>query len=148
MPICRVALVFDNKTRPETTGGYCLRALQRLVQVEHFHPSHLDQVPRRGFDLYLNIDDGMRYQLPARLHPTAWWAIDTHMDFQWCLTKSHDFDFVFAAQRDGAIQLRDEGITTVWLPLGCDPNIHRRHEIAKTFDVCSSVTFFPAGARS
>ena len=33
-----------------------------------------------GFDLYLNIDDGLRYQVPAELRPSACWAIDTHLD--------------------------------------------------------------------
>src|SRR5271156_4896806 len=91
MAIRRVALIFDSVQRPETTGVYCLRALSRLVEVEHFQPGELDLVPRDGFDLYLNIDDGMRYRLPADLHPSAWWAIDTHMDFAWCLQKARGF---------------------------------------------------------
>ena len=44
----------------------------------------MKQIPSSGFDLYLNIDDGLRYQLPPDLHPSAWWAIDTHLDFAWC----------------------------------------------------------------
>jgi hypothetical protein len=102
MDIKRVALIFDNVQRPETTGTYCLRALKRLVEVEHFQPGELDRMPRTGFDLYLNIDDGLRYHLPRDLHPTAWWAIDTHMDLAWCIQKARGFDVVFAAQRDGA----------------------------------------------
>ena len=137
------AVIFDNTARPETTGGYCLRALQGLVQVQHFLPTHLDQIPRSGFDLYLNIDDGLHYQLPADLHPSAWWAIDTHLDFAWCLTKAHDFDVLFAAQRDGAIQLRDEGIRTTWLPLACDPDLHARHAVDKVFDICFVGHIFP-----
>ena len=38
MAIRRVALIFDNTQRPETTGTYCLRALKGLVEVEHFQP--------------------------------------------------------------------------------------------------------------
>ncbi len=132
----RVALIFDDSARPETTGVYCRRALEGLVTVEHFRPADLEHIPRDGFDLYLSIDDGLRYHLPAELHPSAWWAIDTHMDFDWCLIRSHGFDFVFAAQRDGAVQLRDGGISTTWLPLACDPEIHRKHEAEKTYDVC------------
>jgi len=138
-----VALIFDDTARPETTGVYCRRALEGLVAVEHFRPADLERVPRTGFDLYLNIDDGLRYPLPADLHPAAWWAIDTHMDFDWCLTKSHGFDFVFAAQRDGAVQLRDGGITTTWLPLACDPEVHRKHDVEKTFDICFVGNVFP-----
>ena len=90
-----------------------------------------------GFDLYLNIDDGMRYLWPAELRPCAWWAIDTHMDFAWCLEKARGFDLVFAAQRDGAALLRREGIETArWLPLACDPDIHGSQDVAKEFDIC------------
>jgi 2-polyprenyl-3-methyl-5-hydroxy-6-metoxy-1,4-benzoquinol methylase len=143
MSVQRVALIYDDQARPETTGGYCLRALKGLVDVEHFLPGELERVPRYGVDLYLNIDDGLRYTLPRELHPSAWWAIDTHLDFQGCLAKAHDFDFVFAAQRDGAAQLRDEGISTTWLPLACDPDIHRKHEGEKQFDVCFVGNIFP-----
>ncbi|MGH7139364.1 MAG: hypothetical protein ACREHD_26770 [Pirellulales bacterium] len=72
--IRKVALVFDDRTRPETTGFYCRRALEKLAEVTFFHPSQLADVPRGAFDLYLNIDDGMRYLWPADLRPSAWWA--------------------------------------------------------------------------
>jgi GT2 family glycosyltransferase/tetratricopeptide (TPR) repeat protein/2-polyprenyl-3-methyl-5-hydroxy-6-metoxy-1,4-benzoquinol methylase len=144
MAIRRVAIIFDSVQRPETTGGYCLRALQRLVEVVHFQPSDLDHIPRTGFDLYLNIDDGLRYHLPSQLHPSAWWAIDTHMDLTWCLEKAWAFDHVFAAQRDGAEQLRRGGIrSAAWLPLACDPDIHAKHDVAKQYDVAFVGNVFP-----
>ena len=59
MNIHRVALIFDSVLRPETSGVYCHRALERFVNVEHFQPHDLDRVPREGIDLYLNIDDGL-----------------------------------------------------------------------------------------
>jgi GT2 family glycosyltransferase/2-polyprenyl-3-methyl-5-hydroxy-6-metoxy-1,4-benzoquinol methylase len=143
-PVRRVALIFDSKARPETTGVYCRRALGSLVEVEHFLPTELGRVPRQGFDLYLNIDDGLRYAWPVDLHPCAWWAIDTHLDFAWCLEKARSFDFVFAAQRDGAEQLRQQGIASaVWLPLACDPELHGKHDVAKQFDVCFVGNVFP-----
>ncbi len=148
MKIHRVALIFDNRARPETTGVYCRRALGRWLEVEHFLPTELDRVPRRGFDLYLNVDDGLEYRLPAALRPCAWWAIDTHLNFEWCSTKAADFDSVFAAQRDGAERLRASGIASArWLPLACDPEIHRRHPLPKERDVAFVGNLFP-GARS
>ena len=74
MAFQRVAVIFDNKVRPDTTGVYCRRALGQLVEVEHFLPQELARIPRQGFDLYLNIDDGLEYRLPADLRPCAWWA--------------------------------------------------------------------------
>jgi 2-polyprenyl-3-methyl-5-hydroxy-6-metoxy-1,4-benzoquinol methylase len=131
-----VAIVFDDTARPETTGVYCRRALQGLGAVEHYRPAELERVPRTGFDLYLHVDDGLPYRLPEDLHPAAFWAIDTHLDFERCLGNAHDFDLVFAAQRDGAEALRDAGIRTTWLPLACDPEVHRKHDVVKRFDFC------------
>ncbi len=133
--IHRVALIFDNTLRPETTGIYCLRALQELVQVEHFLPQDMGRIPRTGFDLYLNIDDGLRYHLPADLRPAAWWVIDTHIDPEWAEEKGKRFDWMFAAQRDGAERLCQAGVPAQWLPLACDPTVHRPHSIPKRWDV-------------
>lgn len=133
----RIALIFDHKVRPDTTGVYCRRALGELAEVEHFLPGELGRVPRQGFDLYLNIDDGLEYYLPRDLRPCAWWAIDTHLNYDWCLQRARGFDFVFTAQRDGTAGFRQDGIASAsWLPLACDPEMHRKHDVAKEHDVC------------
>lgn len=135
--IRRIALVYDDERRPETTGVYCRRALESLVEVEFFRPAAISSIPRNRFDLVLNIDDGLRYRLPDDLRPSAWWCIDTHMDMAWSLEKSRDFDLVFAAQRDGAEQLRQQGAAAArWLQLACDPVIHGRCEAVKQWDFC------------
>ncbi|HEX5443905.1 MAG TPA: methyltransferase domain-containing protein [Pirellulales bacterium] len=132
MDTARIALVFDDRTRPETTGFYCRRALESLAQVEFFHPECLAQAP----DGRLSIDDGFDYAWPAELRPAAYWAIDTHLNFERSLRRAANVDFVFAAQRDGAEQLRAAGIASArWLPLACDPQMHRPHDVPKRFDV-------------
>jgi GT2 family glycosyltransferase/tetratricopeptide (TPR) repeat protein/2-polyprenyl-3-methyl-5-hydroxy-6-metoxy-1,4-benzoquinol methylase len=142
--IQRVALIFNNAPRPETTGFYCRRALGRLVEVEHFLPEECGRIPRNGFDLYLQIDDGLPFCLPEDLRPSAFWAIDTHVDFGRGLRQSERVDCVFAAQRDGAEELRRHGIATAaWLPLACDPEIHCPHDVANEFDVCFVGNVFP-----
>ena len=143
MAIRRVALIFDREARPETTGVYCLRALEGLVDVEHVDPGDLGRLPRRGFDLYLNVDDGLDYRVPPDLHPRAWWAIDTHLDYARCRERAGDADFAFAAQRDGAEALRRDGIAATWLPLACDPEVHRPHEVPKRYDVAFVGNVFP-----
>jgi len=144
MSITRVALIFDNTARPETTGIYCRRALGNLVEVEHFLPTELAKIPPGEFDLYLNIDDGLRYELPAELKPSACWVIDTHLDFDWSLRKARAFDFVFAAQKDGTERLREAGVTSAeWLPLACDPEFHRPHDVPQEYDVCFVGNVFP-----
>ncbi len=144
MAIRRVALIYDDRARPETTGIYCRRAMESLVETVHFQPDELAAIPSSGFDLYLNIDDGLRYHLPDGLRPCAWWAIDTHLNGDWCVEKGRHFDRVFAAQRDGAEMLRRAGIgSAAWLPLACDPEVHRKHDVEKRFDVAFVGNVFP-----
>lgn len=144
MNINRVAVIFDDKARPETTGTYCRYALGGRVNVEHILPDNLPRVPRDGFDLYLHVDDSLDYRLSLDLRPCAWWAIDTHLNFPWCLERARDFDLVFAAQRDGAARLREAGVTSAtWLPLACDPEIHSRHDVPKRYDFSFVGNVFP-----
>jgi len=113
MAFTRIAICYDDSLRPDTTGGYCLRALRRLASAEHYPPERLARLPA-DHDLYLCVDDGLDYAFPrhpsrslgAGPHPSAFWAIDTHLNFPRALRRARDFDFVFAAQRQGAEQLR------------------------------------------
>ena len=51
---------------------------------------------------------------------------------------------MFAAQRDGAERLRAAGIESAdWLPLACDPGIHRRHEVPGQYSVAFIGHIFP-----
>ena len=78
------------------------------------------------------------------MRPSAFWAIDTHLDPAWHAQKARAFDLVFTAQRDGAEGLRRAGITSAtWLPLACDPEIHGRQEVAKQYDVAFVGNVFP-----
>ena len=144
MEIRRVAVIYDDRARPETTGVYCRRALESLVEAVHFRPDELEAIPREGFDLYLNIDDGLRYHLPAELRPCAWWAIDTHLDFDWCLREGAAVRprLRRPARRGRAAPPRGDRSAT-WLPLACDPEIHRKHDVAKQYDVAFVGNVFP-----
>jgi O-antigen biosynthesis protein len=135
--VSKVAIIYDDCVRPDTTGIYCRRALGEMVEVEHFLPSELSRIPREGFDLYINIDDGLRYRLPRNLRPSIWWAIDTHLDNDgWYASKGEDFDLVFCAQQQGVESLQRSGIPAIWLPLACDPTIHRPFDVHKEWDFC------------
>ena len=148
MPAIRVAVIFDDRLRPETTGGYCERALRQFVNVQHFLPNEQVSLLRSRFDLYLRIDDGLEFSLPVNCRPVAWWAIDTHLDFDRCLSVARAVDLTFAAQRDGADALRRAGIAgAIWLPLACDPTVHRPHDLPKQHDVSFVGNVFP-GPRS
>src|SRR4051794_1117817 len=136
MPIRRVAAIFDDRTRPDTTGVHVRRALAELVEVVHFRPEQVDSIPAAGFDLYLSIDDDTEHLLTPSLRPRAFWTIDTHLDLPARIRRSEPCDLVFAAQRDGSERLRAAGIeSATWLPLACDPAIHRKHDVPKEYDV-------------
>jgi hypothetical protein len=134
--MARVAVIYDHLARPETTGVYCLRALAKLAQVEQFHPSRMADICRSGYDLYLFVCDGFAYPLSDDLRPQAYWAIDTHIDFDRERGRAAGADFVFAAQKNGAEQLSHAlGRPVEWLPLACDPVIHARHDTPAAFDI-------------
>lgn len=133
----RVALIYDDVVRRDTTGIYCLRAMRGLAQASHYLPCETCCIPPDYFDLFVFIDDGLDYQIPSHLRPSALWAIDTHLNPQRIVSRAKGVDFVFAAQRDGVELLRRNGINCVgWLPLACDPGVHQQHGGAKELDVC------------
>lgn len=132
----RIAVIFSARERPDTTGVHCLKALRKLADAVHLAPEDLPNVRPGEFQLYLNIDDGLRYRLPQELRPAVWWAIDTHLDFDWYAEKGRDFDLIFTAQRAGAEGLNKLRVAPAqWLPLACDPDIHRPHAVDLSYDV-------------
>ncbi len=140
MTIQRVALVYDDRPRPETTGSHCLAALRDrsafpAVEVEHLLPDALDVVPSEAFDLYLYVDDGLTRSFSPRHGPVAWWAIDTHLAGPEYVELARTADVVFTAQRNGAEWFRSGGIDAEWLPLACNPDVHRPVETEKRYDV-------------
>lgn len=134
-PIKKIAIIYDDTYR-YTTGFYCKRALINMgFIVDYYSPDDVDMIPQTH-DLYLNIDENERYLIPKHLRPSAYWVIDTHADYEWRLKKARIFDFVFAAQKEGTDRLKRDGIENVfWLPLACDPEIHKRCEAAKEYDI-------------
>ncbi len=131
----RIAIVFDNLIRPDTTGIYCLRALRDLASVVHFLPQEQDLIQRKDFDVALSIDDGLDYALQDRLRPWALWAIDTHIAPRRILERARQADRVFAAQRQGCRLLESQGIPHVqWLPLAADAAIHGDRGVARKLD--------------
>ena len=134
-PIKKIAIIYDDAC-PRTTGIYCRRALIQMgFTVDYYSADNVDDIAQT-YDLYLNIDDSERYLIPKHLRPSVYWVIDTHADYEWRLKKARIFDFVFAAQKDGANRLKRDAIGNVfWLPLACDPDVHKRCDMAKEYDI-------------
>jgi GT2 family glycosyltransferase len=147
----RLAIIYDNTVRPDTTGEYCRRALEALGHtVSHFRPGEVHEIPPI-YDLYLRVDDDLDYVLPDALHPLAYWAIDTHRDYGCRLERARTAEWVLCAQQDGTARLRADGLSSAqWLPLACDPTVHRRIPgVRKQHDICFVGNTFPGdGNRS
>ncbi|NBX54840.1 MAG: hypothetical protein EBQ82_00800 [Betaproteobacteria bacterium] len=105
-------------------------------------PSPLANVNRRGVvdvdqlcrgfkfspELFLFIEGGSMQLFPAGLEMlpciTAWYGIDTHMDFAKHLRISRLFDVSFIAQKEYVARLHQEGLPQVhWLPLAFAPEL-------------------------
>jgi Glycosyl transferases group 1/DUF based on E. rectale Gene description (DUF3880) len=62
--------------------------------------------------------------------------IDVHQNLDVRLSYAPFFDVVFVAQKDYVSRICQEGFpNTFWLPLGCDPEIHRTNSAHREIDV-------------
>jgi hypothetical protein len=134
----KIAFIYNHQA-PATTAAYIERVLKKTnISYEVFGiDSPMDVKP--GFDLYLRIDHGdYKFDIPANLHPAVFWVIDTHLKKPYLKIRkqvSH-YDIVFCAQKQGAERLRREAkVDAQWLPLACDPEIHRELETPKIYDL-------------
>ena len=94
-----------------------------------------------GFEpeLLLWVESGMNF-VPKDIAsfgcPKACYLIDSHLNLDWHLTWARMFDFVFVAQRHYLEAFKEAGCPEVhWLPLACDPDLHRKYNVEKKYDV-------------
>lgn len=129
----KIALVFDHE-RPDTVGIYFARALQALgIAYDHWWLRDGARIPR-AYDLYLRIDHGdYRRDLPAELEPKIFYAVDTHLPGPWkgIRRAARRYALVCCAHRRGAGQLSNG----VWVPLGCDSQLHGRQPGSRDLDL-------------
>jgi spore maturation protein CgeB/Flp pilus assembly protein TadD len=90
-------------------------------------------------DLFLWIESVYGYfpqgiqKLPF---PTACYLIDSHLNISWHIEWAKQFDFVFVAQKKYIPDFKKAGCMNVhWLPLGCDPDVHRKFDVEKVYDI-------------
>jgi hypothetical protein len=87
--------------------------------------------PEQHPELYLWVESvGGHYPLNLDALPCTkvCYFIDTHLHLQAHLEWASQFDMVFIAQREYLDEFRIRGMKAHWLPLGCDPEIHRRFD--------------------
>ncbi len=68
--------------------------------------------------------------------PKVWWAIDNHLNFRWHKEYANLFDIAYFAQYDYMKFAHKYGTNNVrWLPLACDPEIHRKSASERIYDL-------------
>jgi len=67
--------------------------------------------------------------------PKIFYAIDSHLTLNFHRNIIHDFDIVFAAQKDYIPKLKEIKEEVFWLPLACDTAVHKKYEIPRLFDI-------------
>jgi hypothetical protein len=67
--------------------------------------------------------------------PTACYLIDSHLSLDRHLAIIRDFNYVFIAQREYLEVFRSVNPRTYWLPLACDPEVHRRWDVVRHHDI-------------
>jgi spore maturation protein CgeB len=134
----RIALIYNKETEA-TTACYIERVMKKLgMDYVHFWTKDSSNIPQE-FDLYFRIDHGdYKYDIPDSLRPAVFYAIDTHLEKPYRKIKKQagHYDIIFCVHRDGARRLRKEiKADTQWIPVACDPEIHRKLDLPKTYDI-------------
>lgn len=134
----RIALIYNKETEA-TTACYIERVMKKMgMDYVHFWTQDSSHIPQ-GFDLYFRIDHGdYKYDIPDSLRPAVFYAIDTHLEKPYRKIKKQagHYDIIFCAHRDGARRLRKEiKADTQWIPVACDPEIHRKLDLPKAYDI-------------
>ncbi len=139
-------VTYGPRITEEVLACWDLLAVRNLVRdhdVPYFTPD-LGEVWKRlpeGWepDLFLWVESGIHFpldgieRLPCK---TACYLVDTHLHLPRHLEWARRFDLVFLAQREYLPRFEEAGFRHVrWLPLACDPEIHRRFETEEDLHV-------------
>lgn len=139
---------------PNTTAVYFEKALKEtgcnVVSItssgfgKSGYPINVDifelvsQLPGMKPDLLLFVDSPPFF--PRNIEkidcPTACYLIDTHVNLDLRLSYAPFFDYVFIAQKKHLEDFKHRANSnTSWLPLACDPEIHRGQVREKLYDI-------------
>jgi len=134
----KVALIY-NKESESTTGVYIERVIKKAgINYQHFWTKESYKIPG-DFDLYFRIDHGdYKDDISEDLHPCVFYVIDTHLKkpYKKIRRQVGHYDIIFCAQKQGALRLcREAGIDVQWVPLACDPSIHKMLNLPKKYDI-------------
>jgi hypothetical protein len=111
-------------------GYYLVEALKASGHdAKHFWLRDALKIPK-DFDLYFRVDNGdyATADLPLDLKPRVFYAVDTHLS----RSRKHmeaflaSYDAIFCAQYLTVSGWQKLFKNVFWVPLGCDPNVHKQ----------------------
>jgi len=88
--------------------------------------------------IYVETDPGGGFWIDDILDikvKKACFLIDNHLNFRWHKNFAKVFDYVFFAQKSVFPWAEKYGIKAEWLPLACDPEIHKEWYREKEYDI-------------
>lgn len=153
-------LLVSTKVRG-AASNYCEKALKKQNNVEYFDlmttPNFITRyinflLPqgkpisiinvlkkcRNKPDLIIEVDGLDKHHLMDYKKidiPTVYWAIDPHWKLKFQKLIAPDFDYIFVAQKDYIKYFKEISEKVFWLPLAADPDIHKKYEVPKIFDI-------------
>lgn len=125
----RIACLYgDIKTCGRNDGGplYYTHNLRKIFgndNISHIFP-HGDLKIHGKFDYYLMVDwgeDALGYEKFEIPHPSIYITSDTHLGFDYRLSRAKRCDYVFCNQRKAVEDFARAGVYSAWLPHAFDP---------------------------
>lgn len=147
---------------PWTTGLYLEKALKKKHCVESFDlgktpywTNFYNQLPffipkgfpiyvqsvinklKKSFDMIIEVDSAGQYHFLGfkRLNiPTILWSLDTHEPdkIKFHIYFKNDFSHIFSCHKNYMYKL---GNDCRWVPVACDPDLHKKYYLPKIYDV-------------
>lgn len=114
-------LIYNADIRNNGTPVYLWSAFTELLgNIDRYRPD--GEIPKHDF--YIQVDDGRDDIAWNPPHPCGYYAVDTHLGYDFRRRKAENFDIVWTAQKPAAERMRSEGLNAHWLPLACNPVAH------------------------
>ena len=145
----RHAIYYEDHRRVGRNDGgplYVWNVLKNQLglDVTHLIP-HPDRLSEFGkFDMNWWVDwgedalKGMLDYTPARCpSPSIYWASDTHLGYEYRLSKAREFTHVFCHQKRAVEEFHCDGVrNAIWMPHAFEPKAYPKKLCIPNYDVC------------
>ena len=119
------AIVYDGSIRDSGSPFYTRVALANVLREDPDWFTEAGDIPS-DHPFRIHPDDGRDDLSVDKIpHPWGYWIVDSHLGPDIRLEKARKADIVWCAQKPFVDVLAKHGIKASWLPLACEPELHR-----------------------